>query len=190
VEITVEEWNAAIKRKIGFASLTFGKVMSSLGKTPGFCFSSTTQDQLIYSGSLIQTGGGALILDQMNAQENPVLYEEVLMLNMIGYGVFAFSLLQDIEDNILLIRQALSSNLRDVVGALIFLTDRGTWESPGSWIGTMMLATGHFVQALGRNRQLESGAALNEVNSWITAGSWIETGGAFALLLQSLADSR
>lgn len=175
-----------LTRNIALASIAAGKTINAAGKTPEFPITSETRDQLIFSGGLIQFGAGLLLTDIIRTDPE---FQFIVRLNILNNGIFSIQLLQDINDDPLLIRQAMSANLREIVGDLMLLTIQSIRSKMFSLLGIILIALGHFIQALGRKEQLAQGASFTEVNRQITGGSWIDACGSAIILLGNLAES-
>lgn len=85
--------------------------------------------------------------------------------------------------------QAMSSNLKEVLANMILFTDRTVWKKMYSFVGIAMLCLGNFMQAQGRKRLLDEEDDYTLFDPTVTAGTWIETGGAIAIMLGNLAET-
>ncbi|WP_010630486.1 DUF6944 family repetitive protein [Sporolactobacillus vineae] len=178
--------NTELARNLALASIAAGKTINAVGKTPEIPLTSELRNQLALTSSLIQFGGGALLTDVIRT--NPE-FQFIVRLNFLNYSIFSIQLIQDVHDDPLLIRQALSANLREIAGDLMLLTIHSIWSKLYSLIGITLIALGHMMQALGRRQQLDQEATFTEVNKQITLGSWIDACGSTIILLGNLADT-
>ncbi|TGA99203.1 hypothetical protein E4665_05315 [Sporolactobacillus shoreae] len=173
-------------RNIALLSIATGKVMGAISKTPTIRLKDGTRGQLLLSSGLIQFGGGALLTETISADPS---FQFVVDLNFLNYGIFALQLLQNAEDSPVLIRQALSANLREVVSGIVLLTNGQIRKKLDSSLEVMLIALGHFMQSLGRQEQFQQKKLFNDVNRFITTGSWIDVGGSAVILLGNLRDT-
>lgn len=178
--------NTELARNIALASIATGKTINAVGKTRDVPLTDESRDRLAFSGGLIQFGGGALLTQIISTDPE---FQFIVGLNFLNYGIFSVQLLQDVNDDPLLIRQALSANLREVVGDLMLLTISQIRNKFYSLLGITIIALGHFIQALGRKQQLDQGVSFTDVNRQISAGSWIDVCGSSIILLGNLADT-
>lgn len=175
-----------VAENFALLSITVGKVMAAAGQTPIENLDRETQDQLVFLGSLIQVGAGALIAEFFT--DDPVARLGVA-LNIIGYGSFAIQFIRDEEDDRKLLVQAMSSNLKEVLANMIFLTDPKLWKKMYWIVGTFMLCFGNFLQAQGRKKLLDESDDYTIFDPTVTAGNWIEAGGSIAIMLGHLAET-
>ncbi|MDN3953899.1 DUF6944 family repetitive protein [Sporolactobacillus laevolacticus] len=171
---------------IALVSITIGKVMAAVGQTPIKNLDRETQDQLVFLGSLIQVAAGTLVFDFF--PDNPTA-KFGIALNVIGYGAFVFQTISPEDDPERLLAQAISSNLKEVLGNMLILTDQEVWQKMYMLVGTIMLCIGNFLQAQGRKRLLDEGDYLTLFDPTVTAGTWMETGGIAAIMLGRLAET-
>jgi hypothetical protein len=175
-----------VAENFALLSITVGKVMAAAGQTPMKSLDRETQDQMVFIGSLIQVGAGALIAEFFT--DDPVAQLGVA-LNIIGYGSFAIQFIRNEEDDRKLLVQAMSSNLKEVLANMIFLTDPKLWKKMYLIVGTFMLCIGNFLQAQGRKKLLDESDDYTLFDPTVTAGTWMEAGGSMAIMLGNLAET-
>ncbi|MCO7125655.1 hypothetical protein NIE88_07720 [Sporolactobacillus shoreicorticis] len=175
-----------LSKNIAFTSIAIGKFMNSIGQTPIKSLDRETQDQLVFLGSLIQVGAGALLAEFVS--DDPLAQLSVA-LTIISYGSFAVQFLHNEDDDRKLLVQSMSSNLKEVLANMILLTDRGTWKKTYLFVGIFMLCLGNFIQAQGRKKILDEQDDYTIFDPTVTAGTWIETSGAIAIMLGNLAET-
>jgi hypothetical protein len=178
--------NTELASNLALASIAAGKAINAVGKTPGIPLTSEYRDQLAHSSGLIQFVGGALLTDVIRT--NPE-FQFIVRLNFLNYSIFSIQLIQEVHDDPLLIRQALSANLREIVSNLMLLTIQSIRSKMYSLIGITLIALGHFMQALGRKQQLDQETAFADANAQITLGVWIDACGSAIILLGNLAET-
>ncbi|BBN98765.1 DUF6944 family repetitive protein [Sporolactobacillus terrae] len=172
----------------GFAllSITIGKVMAAIGQTPIKTLDRETQDQLILLGSIIQVGAGASLIDLTSNNSSEQLG---LALTVIGYGSFVLQFIRDEDDDRILLKRAISSNLKEVLASFVIATDPIFWRKMYQIIGTMLVCIGNYIQVMGRNRLLAEGEDYTLFDPLVTFGTWMEAGGSAILTLGTIEET-
>ncbi|GEB75991.1 hypothetical protein SIN01_03360 [Sporolactobacillus inulinus] len=167
-------------------SITIGKVMAAIGQTPIKTLDRETQDQLILLGSIIQVGAGAALIDL--ASNNPSK-QLGLALTVIGYGSFVLQFIRDEDDDRILLKRAISSNLKEVLASFVVATDPIFWRKMYRIIGTLLVCIGNSIQVMGRNRLLTKGEDYTLFDHLVTFGTWMEAGGSAILTLGTIDET-
>ncbi|MCO7176284.1 DUF6944 family repetitive protein [Sporolactobacillus kofuensis] len=175
-----------VAENFALLSITVGKVMAAAGQTPIRQLDRETQDQLVFLGSLIQVAAGTLIAEFVS--DNPTT-QFGIALNVIGYGSFVIQFIRNEDDQRRLLAQGMSSNLKEVLGNLLILTDKELSKKNYALVATLLLCLGNFLQAQGKKRLLDSAEDLTSFDPIVTAGTWVEAGGAAVFMLGRLVET-